>query len=215
MSSEHPGEQLRERYASGWLQREAPELHQLYGVPQNASHHPEVDTGVHIELALEVAATLSPDPRVRYATLVHDLGKGLTPSQEWPKHLDHERKGVRPGLRLGRRMGVPREWRRLGALVARHHLRAHRALEASPKRLVRLLLDAGFVANPELLEPFVLACEADARGRAGLQSRPYPQAQRLRKVLTWVLEVSVDNPVRLHQARVEHVALALAQDSTP
>lgn len=142
MKSDAPHEVMRELRASGWLREHAPELDRLYGIPQRVEHHPEVDTGIHIELTLEMAARLTEDPRVRFAALVHDLGKGLTPPEEWPRHHGHEELGFEPALELGARLGVPEEWRELGGLVARFHLHAHRALDVPPRTLVRFFRDA-------------------------------------------------------------------------
>ena len=107
MSSDRPDLVMRTMRINGWLRDHAPELDRLYGIPQPPEHHPEVDTGRHVELALRLAAEFSKDPKVRYAVLVHDLGKGLTPKEEWPQHFKHEERGVRPGLLLGRRAVRP------------------------------------------------------------------------------------------------------------
>lgn len=133
MKSDAPHEVMCKLRASGWLREHAPELDRLYGIPQRVEHHPEVDTGIHIKLTLERAARLTEDPRVRFAALVHDLGKGLTPPEEWPRHHGHEELGFEPALELGTRLGVPEEWRELGGLVARFHPpRAPCARRASP-----------------------------------------------------------------------------------
>ena len=211
MRAKQPDKVLKVMRANGWLRDHAPEIDRLYGVPQNAEHHPEIDTGIHIELSLAIVAQLSEDPRARYAALVHDLGKALTPKEEWPRHLSHEELGVRPGLRLGKRLGVPKDWRLLGALVARYHLRVHRALELSPRSLVRIFRDSHFFERSELLEPFLCACEADARGRAGLQDRPYPQADRLRLAFKAASAAETVGNEDIHDARIRLVARALRE----
>lgn len=203
MSANKPHHIMRLMRANGWLREHAPEVNRLYGVPQRADHHPEVDTGVHVELVLEIASELSSDPRVRYAALVHDLGKGLTPQAEWPRHHKHEELGVQPGLELAQRLGVPADWQLLGAAVARFHLHAHRAMDASPRSLMRFFRDAKFFEHPQLVEHFTLACEADARGRAGLQNRPYPQAQRIRTAFEIANRLTGEDPVRLYDARIQ------------
>lgn len=209
MKSEKPRVIMQAMRANGWLRQHAPEIDRLYGIPQRAEHHPEVDTGIHTELTLEMAGLLSTDPRVRYAALVHDLGKGLTPSELWPRHHGHEELGVAPVSELGRRLGVPEEWQVLARAVTRYHLRAHRALDSSSRSLVRLFRDAQLFERPELIGPFTLACEADARGRSGLQERLYPQGALLRKAFAVACRARVDNPVKLHEARINAVREAL------
>jgi tRNA nucleotidyltransferase (CCA-adding enzyme) len=209
MAADRPHHVMRLMRANGWLRSHAPEVDRLYGIPQRAEHHPEVDTGIHVELTLEVASELSADPRVRYAALVHDLGKGLTPAENWPRHHQHEELGVEPGLELGRRLGVPEDWQRLGMAVARFHLHAHRAMESSPRTLVRFFRGARFFEQPEIVEPFTLACEADARGRAGQQGRPYPQGERVRTAFAIANRVDTGDPKHLHEARIEAVRNAL------
>jgi tRNA nucleotidyltransferase (CCA-adding enzyme) len=208
MRSARPDETLRALRASGWLREHAPEIDRLYGIPQKAEHHPEIDVGIHIELVLEVAAQLSSDPAVRYAALVHDLGKALT--SNWPSHFDHEGMGVAPGLAMGARLGVPEDWQQLGALATKYHLRSHRVLGESAKHLVRFFRDAGFFENPQLLEPFLLVCEADARGRAGLQNRPYPQAQILSAAFKAAAPVApIGTESDYHSERIRRVAAIL------
>jgi len=210
MRAEKPHLVMRTMRANGWLRDHAPEVDRLYGIPQRSEHHPEIDAGVHTELALEVAGTLSQDPRVRYAALVHDLGKALTPKELWPRHHGHEELGVESSLAFGGRLGVPQEWRVLGAMVCRYHLHAHRSLESSARSIVRLFRDAGLFERPDLIEPFTLACEADARGRAGLQDRAYPQGELLRTAFGVAHGVEVASPLKLHETRIQAVREALA-----
>lgn len=162
----------------------APEVDALYGVPQVAEHHPEIDSGIHTEMVVEQAARLAPgDAQVVFAALVHDLGKGLTPPEEWPRHLKHEENGVPPVQDLCARWKVPTEYATLAQVVCRHHLTAHRALEARPGTLLRLIEAVGGIRNPQRMERFIQACEADARGRLGFEDRDYPQSQLLRNAL--------------------------------
>jgi tRNA nucleotidyltransferase (CCA-adding enzyme) len=156
-----------------------PELERLHGVPQPARWHPEIDTGVHVALTLEAAARLSPDPRVRFAALVHDLGKGTTPPAEWPKHLGHEGRGVTLIQVLADRLKVPNEFRDLAIAVARDHGLCHRALELRPATVLELLERCDALRRRERFAQFLLACEADYRGRTGFEDRPYPQAEFL------------------------------------
>jgi tRNA nucleotidyltransferase (CCA-adding enzyme) len=175
-----PGRFLEVLRACGALARLFPEIEALFGVPQPAEHHPEIDTGRHLLLVLAQAARLSPDPRVRFAALVHDLGKGTTPAAEWPRHRGHEERGVALVERLCRRYRAPREYRDLGVLTARYHGQIHRALELRAATTLDLLEAADALRRPERFERLLLACEADFRGRPGYEDRPYPQAGRLR-----------------------------------
>ncbi len=161
-----------------------PEIEALFGVPQPENHHPEIDTGVHTMMVLEQAVRLSPDTRVRFAALAHDFGKGATPKKEWPRHIGHEQRGVRLVNEFCRRLRIPNEYRDLGVLTSRYHLHCHRVAELRPETILRMLEALGAFRKPERLEPFLLACEADARGRAGYEQRPYPQAQLIRSAFT-------------------------------
>jgi len=165
----------------GALQRLLPELDALFGVPQPPEHHPEIDTGVHTFMVLAQAARLSPDARVRFAALLHDLGKGTTPASEWPKHIGHEERGVALVRGICNRLRVPNEYRDLAALVARYHTHCHRAAELRDSTLLETLEAIDAFRRPERVEGFVLACEADFRGRTGYEERPYPQADIFRQ----------------------------------
>ncbi len=158
-----------------------PEVDALWGVPQPARWHPEVDTGVHLLMALEQSARLSRKPEVHFAVLVHDLGKGTTPPRSWPRHTGHEERSVTLTRALCQRLGAPNRFRDLGCAVARYHGLCHRALELRPATIVRLLEGVDAFRRPERFEDFLTACEADARGRLGLSEAPYPQAQWLRR----------------------------------
>lgn len=166
-----------------------PELEALFGVPQPAEHHPEIDTGVHILMVLEAAARLTPDPRARFAALTHDLGKGTTPRVEWPKHYGHEERSAELVRQLCTRLRVPNEFRDLALAVARHHGVMHRIDELRPGTVLELIESVDFLRRPERLDPFLAACEADFRGRTGYEERPYPQAARLRTALAAVRAV--------------------------
>lgn len=175
----------------GALKVVAPEVDKLYGVPQVEEHHPEIDTGIHTEMVVDQAARLAPgNAEVAFAALVHDLGKGLTPPEEWPKHHKHEENGVGPVLELCARWKVPTDYRALATAVCEHHLTAHRAMEIRPGTFLTLFEKVGAIRRPNRLEPFLLACEADARGRLGLEERHYPQTERLRQAHRAALSVS-------------------------
>jgi tRNA nucleotidyltransferase (CCA-adding enzyme) len=145
---------------------------------------------VHLLMALRESARLSPKPEVRFAVLVHDLGKGTTPPSAWPKHVAHEERSVTLARALCQRLGVPNRFRDLGCAVARHHGLCHRAAELRPTTLLKLLEAVDALRRPARLEDFLAACEADARGRLGLADAPYPQAELLRAALAAALGVS-------------------------
>ena len=158
-----------------------PEVDALYGVPQRPEYHPEVDTGVHLELVLDMAARLAPgDDLVGFAALCHDLGKACTPADVLPRHIGHEHAGVEPLRALATRLKVPTEHAALAELVCREHLNAHRALELKPATVLRLLTKLDALRRPQRLEAFLACCEADRRGRLGSAEAPYPQAGFLR-----------------------------------
>lgn len=156
-----------------------PEVNALFGVPQPAQHHPEIDTGRHTLMVLDQAARLGADLPVRFACLVHDLGKALTPPEEWPSHRGHERRGLAPTTDLSRRLAVPNECRELGLLVGEFHLHAHRAFELRPDTVLKLFRKLDAFRRPQRLAQFLLATQADLRGRLGREDDPYPQADYL------------------------------------
>ncbi|HEX3913218.1 MAG TPA: multifunctional CCA addition/repair protein [Steroidobacteraceae bacterium] len=156
-----------------------PEINALFGVPQPEKWHPEIDTGVHTLMVLDQAALLSGDPRVRFAALVHDLGKGTTPHREWPGHKGHEERSVTLIDALCDRLKLPGEYRELGIIVARYHGNVHRAFELRPNTILGILEKADAFRRPERFAQALLACEADSRGRLGLEKIPYPQRDYL------------------------------------
>ncbi len=166
----------------GALARLFPEVDRLFGVPQPPQHHPEIDTGIHTMLVLTQAARLSPDPEVRFAALLHDLGKGLTPREEWPSHKGHEARGVPLVKALCQRLRVPNDFRDLALLVTEFHLHYHRAAELRPETLLKLLQRTDALRRPERFEQFILACEADSRGRWGFEDTYFEQPGILRRV---------------------------------
>ncbi|NOQ63641.1 MAG: multifunctional CCA addition/repair protein [Methyloprofundus sp.] len=163
----------------GALARIFPELDNLYGVPQPAQHHPEIDTGVHSLMVLEQAALLSDKTTVRFAALMHDLGKGLTPKAKWPSHHGHETLGLSALKTLCRRLRVPNNHQKLALQVMEFHTNCHRALELKPSTLCAKLCKLGAFKADNQLKDFLLACEADARGRTGFEEVAYPQAEYL------------------------------------
>jgi tRNA nucleotidyltransferase (CCA-adding enzyme) len=160
-----------------------PEIEALFGVPQPARWHPEIDTGIHVLMALRQAVLLSASAEARFAVLVHDLGKGATPRAEWPNHRGHEELGVQMIMRLCEQLGIPNRYRDLAIPVARYHGQCHRAHELRPKTLLGILEAADAFRRPERFQEFMIACESDARGRLGLEDRPYDQADVLNGAL--------------------------------
>ena len=161
------------------LEKIFPEINCLFGVPQPAKHHPEIDTGLHSMLCLEQAVLLSASPEVRFAALVHDLGKGLSPEEQWPHHYKHEKKGLPVLEQLCARLRVPNTFKTLAMHVMQYHTHCHKVFELRASTLTDVLSMLGaFKANNTLPE-FLLACEADAKGRTGFEHTPYPQAEML------------------------------------
>ena len=181
LGESHPAQFVATLRDCGALARIFPELDRLFGVPQPAAHHPEIDTGRHTLLALAQAVRLKADSVARFAVLVHDLGKGTTPPEEWPRHLGHEERGADEVRTFCQRLRVPNMYRELGILTARYHTHCHRALELRPKTLLSLLQRLDALRKPQRFEQFLTACEADARGRLGLENLDYPQATLMRQ----------------------------------
>ncbi len=158
-----------------------PEINALYGVPQPPRWHPEIDTGVHVMLAVRYAASIGAPTSVRFAVMMHDLGKALTPSDQWPSHRGHEEAGVPLVEALSQRLRVPNGYRELAVLGARHHAVVHRAAELRTDTLLRLFEATDAFRRPERFAELLQVCESDARGRTGLESQPYPQSAYLQR----------------------------------
>ena len=156
-----------------------PEINALFGVPQPEKWHPEIDTGVHTLMVLDQAVLLSNDPKVRFAALVHDLGKATTPHREWPGHKGHEERSVALIEALCDRLKLPGEYRELSIIVARYHGNVHRAFELRPNTILGILEKTDAFRRPGRFAQALLACEADSRGRLGLEKNPYPQREYL------------------------------------
>lgn len=209
--------------ACGALQRVFPEIDRLFGVPQPQKHHPEIDTGVHMLLVLEQATRLSDDVAVRFAALTHDLGKGSTPADILPHHYGHEERSVKLVEALCTRLRVPKDYRELAVLVARYHGQAHRARELRADTLLKLFKGCDALRRPQRFAQFLLACEADARGRLRMEHAPYPQADYLRAALAAAGAVDAQSlgceplegaeiGVRLEAARLEAIKQAIGRD---
>ena len=183
LSEPRPSAFFTEMRDCGALAVAFPEIDRLWGVPQPERHHPEIDTGVHAMMVLDQAAQLTGDTATRFAALTHDLGKGTTPRDQWPKHIGHEERGVALIEDLCARLRAPNDFRDLAVLTARDHGRCHRALEQRPGTLLKTLEELDAFRRPERFERFLTACEADYRGRSGYENRGYPQAGRMRQAL--------------------------------
>lgn len=189
----------------GALKKIIPELDCLFGVPQPAEHHPEIDTGIHTLMVLEQACKLSPEPDVRLAALLHDLGKGATPREEWPRHIGHEARGAKIVKKVCTRLRIPNDYRDLAERVACLHLHYHRALELKPSTVVKTLVQLDAYRKPERFEKFLLACEADARGRPGYEDQDFPQGDYLRQAFAASKHVDI---AALREQGYENLKLA-------
>lgn len=168
-----------------------PEVDALFGVPQPPIHHPEIDCGVHTLSVVQQAALHQQPLTVRWACLLHDLGKGLTPEDQWPRHLEHEHTGLKLIEAVNQRFKVPRDCQELALLVGEYHTHSHRAFELRASTLLALLQSFDVYRRPQRFDEFIAACEMDARGRLGLESRPYPQADYLRGAASAARAVAV------------------------
>ncbi len=217
MTSPRPSEFVRVLRQCGALEVLLPEVNRLFGVPQPEQYHPEIDTGTHLMMALDTAAVLSEGKaNIVFAVLLHDLGKGVTPSEDWPAHKGHEAAGVPLVDAVCDRFKVPNAAHDLARKVCAKHLKCHRILEARPLTVMRMLERLDVFRQPELLPDFVKACESDYRGRKGLEDRPYPQGEYLQQVYRVAAGIrardldlqGISGPEvgeRLRQARVEAI----------
>jgi tRNA nucleotidyltransferase (CCA-adding enzyme) len=199
-----------------------PEIEALYGVPQPAQWHPEIDTGVHVMMALRFAASHGASAATRFAVLTHDLGKALTPQEKWPAHHGHEQLGVPAIEALAARLRVPKEFRDLAVMVSNYHTHVHRALQLKAGTMLELFENTDAFRRPDRFNEFLHACECDARGRLGLEERDYPQANYLREArsagaaitLTEADRQGLTGPAigeKLHQKRLDALAAFKSQ----
>lgn len=183
LAAPQPSAFLRTLHDAGALAAILPEVEALYGVPQRAEFHPEVDTGRHQELVSDMAARIAPgDALVGFAALVHDLGKALTPREEWPRHVMHEQRGVAPVRALSERLKVPADYRDLAVIACREHLNVHRLPELRDRIVHELLQRCDAFRRPERIAQLAKVCEADKRGRLGSEDAPYPQGPELQRL---------------------------------
>ena len=224
LMEERPSRMFEVLRECGALARLLPEVDRLWGVPQRPEYHPEVDTGVHLMMVLDMSARLQGSLPVRYACLGHDLGKGTTPADVLPRHLGHEGRSVKLLQQLGQRLRVPNDCRELAEVVAREHGNIHRSEELGAAALLRLLERCDAIRKPARFDEVLLACECDARGRLGWTEKPYPQSGHLRRALSRALSVDTnalasaamamgkqgkDIGQGIQQARIEAIAAGL------
>ena len=206
----------------GALQKILPELDKLWGVPQPAQHHPEVDTGVHVMMVIDYAARQNFSLPIRFAALMHDLGKGTTPAEILPKHIGHELRSVNLLKEVCKRLRVPNDCKALGVMVAKFHGKLHQALQMRPATLLEFLLELDAIRQPQRFYDFLKACEADSRGRTGFENCATPAADLMKKVLAAALTVdagavaaSCENAehikAKVFEARLNALKLALQQ----
>ena len=211
----------------GALARILPELDQLWGVPQPPQHHPEVDTGVHEMMVVDMAARIGGTLPVRFAALMHDLGKGATPPSEWPRHYGHEARSVELAEAVCHRLKIPNDCRELALMAAREHGNVQRAQELRPATIVKMLERCDAFRKPQRFVDMLQVAECDHRGRMGLEERPFPQMQLLQKAMEAARSVNAgaiaqsvakshpDQPSRIpeaiHQARIAAVALCVKE----
>jgi tRNA nucleotidyltransferase (CCA-adding enzyme) len=209
-----PGRMLELLREVGALARLAPELDALWGVPQPPEHHPEIDTGAHILLVLEEAVKAKAPLSVRVAALLHDLGKALTPEAELPRHIGHDARGVRLVRDVAKRWKLPSDCKELAELACAEHVHVHQSGSFSAQAVARLIKRCDGLRRPERFRQLLQVCELDARGRAGLQLRPYPQAARLSAALDAALAVdsgAISAPLLAVGASGETIGKAIAQ----
>ncbi|NBS73083.1 MAG: multifunctional CCA addition/repair protein [Betaproteobacteria bacterium] len=198
LMSTKPSRMLEVLRSCGALERILPELDRLYGVPQTETHHPEIDTGIHIGMVLDISAQLQTPLEVRFACLVRDLGKGITPADQLPRHIGHEQRSVKLLKQLCERLRVPQHCKELAEVIAREHGNIHQSQNLGAQAVLRLLVRCDAIRRPDRFELILQACECDARGRLGLEKKIYSQSVRLTRLLQVVLQV--DTKVIANQA---------------
>ncbi|PPC95958.1 multifunctional CCA addition/repair protein [Methylotenera mobilis] len=192
----------------GALKRIIPELDNLWGVPQPPQHHPEVDTGVHVMMVLDYAAQKAFSLSVRFAALMHDLGKGTTPKEILPRHIGHEERGVHLVKDVCKRLRVPNDCKELAVMVAKFHGKLYQSLDMRPSTLLEFLIQLDAIRQPERFNGFLQACEADSRGRTGLENCPTPAADLMRKVLDAAFTIDA-GAIASKQSDVEKIKIAI------
>ena len=177
-----------------------PEVAALFGIPQPEKWHPEIDTGIHTMMVLDMAQRLSDQADIRFAALVHDLGKATTRKDKLPSHPGHEERSVKLIKAMAKRLPIPKSFRELAILVAEYHTHCHRQADLKDATVLRVLEKTDAFRRPERFEKFLIACEADARGRAGLEDRDYPQASAFRIAFAAASEVNAGEIATANEA---------------
>lgn len=199
------------------LEQLFPEIQALYGVPQPEIHHPEIDTGIHTMMVLQQAVKFTDDTQIRFAALVHDLGKATTSKDILPKHKGHEERGAKIVKKLCNRLKIPNKYRDLAILVCRYHFICHTVDELRPDTVINKLEAMDAFRRPERFQQFLIACEADARGRTGFEEKSYPQASKFMKYFELARDIDTSHletsnikgkeiAVEIHQLRVNSIA---------
>lgn len=199
------------------------EVDELWGIPNPPQWHPEIDSGIHTMMVLEQAAILSESPTTRFAALCHDLGKGITPKDELPSHIGHEKKGLPLVKKLCQRLKTPNDFMQLAKIACEYHLHLHKLDELRPKTIVKLFEKTDAFRKTERFKQFLEVCEADARGRTGFEERDYPQKQKMLKLLTACQEISAQTFIqaglsgkqigeKIYAERVKRVKNLLSQN---
>jgi len=208
LMEEKPARMFEVLRSCGALKRIIPELDKLWGVPQPPQHHPEVDTGVHVMMVLDYAAQQAFSLPVRFAALMHDLGKGTTPKEMLPRHIGHEERGVHLVKEVCKRLRVPNDCKELAVMVAKFHGKLYQSLDMRPSTLLEFLIQLDAIRQPERFNGFLQACEADSRGRTGLENCPTPAADLMRKVLDAAFSIDAGT-IASKQSDVEKIKIAV------
>ena len=208
LSLENPSRFFTVLRETGALKIIFPELDRLFGVPQPPDYHPEIDTGLHTMMVLTQVTEMTDDTSVRFAALVHDLGKGTTPADELPAHRGHEERGVDIIAGLCDRYRIPNKYRELAIIVSRYHLDCHRVAEMRPETIIEKLESLDAFRRPDRFEQFLIACEADARGRAGLEDRDYNQRRLFNEYLNAATNINM-GPLRDNGLQGKDIARAI------
>jgi tRNA nucleotidyltransferase (CCA-adding enzyme) len=188
---------------SGALKDVFPEIEKLFGIPQPEKYHPEIDTGVHTLMVLKKVSLLTNNTETRFAALVHDLGKGVSPKEILPSHRGHEKAGVPIIKRLCKRLKMPNKYIELAIKVSEFHLHCHKAFELKASTVLKLIINLDGLRKPELFDKFLICCQADAQGRKGLEHNPYPQVNYLRECLTKVKNLNLQNIIKQNMSPEE------------
>ncbi len=208
LMEEKPSRMFEVLRACGALQKILPELNALWGVPQPPQHHPEIDTGIHVMMVIDYAAKQQFSLPIRFAALMHDLGKGTTPKDILPRHVGHEERSVNLLKDIVKRLRVPNDCKELAQMVAKFHGKLHQALQMKPRTLLAFLVELDAIRQPARFKDFLKACEADSRGRTGLENCATPAADLMLTVLTAALNINAGEIAKQHNTP-ENIKIAV------